>query len=68
VKRVSGKAMCRALERKGWRLLRIRSSHHIYGSPDGRMQVSVPVHGNRTLPPGTQRAIMRTAGLTDADL
>jgi predicted RNA binding protein YcfA (HicA-like mRNA interferase family) len=28
----------------------------------------VPVHGNRNLKPGTQRGIMRDAGLTDDDL
>jgi predicted RNA binding protein YcfA (HicA-like mRNA interferase family) len=60
--------MCRILERRGWRLLRIKGSHHVYGrdNPPGRM--TVPVHGNQDLDPGTQRGIMRTAGLTDADL
>jgi predicted RNA binding protein YcfA (HicA-like mRNA interferase family) len=27
----------------------------------------VPVHGNQDLKPGTQRSIMRDAGLTEAD-
>lgn len=31
-------------------------------------QTTVPVHGNTDLKPGTQRSIMRDAGLTDADL
>jgi predicted RNA binding protein YcfA (HicA-like mRNA interferase family) len=68
VKPISGKEMCTVLERKGWRLLRIRGAHHIYGrtAPFGR--IPVPVHANRTLRPGTQRKIMRDAGLTDADL
>jgi predicted RNA binding protein YcfA (HicA-like mRNA interferase family) len=60
--------MCAALERKGWQLLRIKGSHHHYGRSDRVEIVSVPVHGNKTLPPGTQAAIMRTAGLTDDDL
>jgi predicted RNA binding protein YcfA (HicA-like mRNA interferase family) len=30
--------------------------------------VTVPVHANKGLKPGTQRSIMRDAGLTDADL
>ena len=68
MKRVSGKDMCRALERKGWRFARIKSSHHIYVSPDGLRSVPVPVHLNKTLPTGTQRVIMRQTGLTDADL
>lgn len=65
MKAVSGKHLCKILERKGWTLARIKSSHHIYNSPDG---VSVPVHGNRTLPTGTQRGIMKDTGLSEDDL
>ena len=68
MKAVSGKDLCKTLERKGWKLARINSSHHIYKSADGSRTVSVPVHGNRTLPTGTQRGIMKTAGLTETDL
>ena len=68
MKRVSGKQMCKALERKGWVLDHVRGSHHVYRGPDGRTKVSVPVHGNQTLKPGTQHGIMKDAGLTDADL
>jgi predicted RNA binding protein YcfA (HicA-like mRNA interferase family) len=69
LKRVSGKRMCKALERKGWLLKRISGSHHIYSNsshPD--TIISVPVHGNQTLKKGTQQGIMKDAGLTDADL
>lgn len=68
MKAVSGKHLCKVLERKGWRLVRIRSSHHIYNSPDGARTVSVPVHANRTLPTGTQHGIMKDAGLNESDL
>jgi predicted RNA binding protein YcfA (HicA-like mRNA interferase family) len=68
MKRVSGKRMCRVLERRGWVLDRVKGSHHIYREPNHPFPVSVPVHGNKTLKPGTQRAIMRAAGLTDDDL
>ena len=68
MKHISGKEMCKALVRRGWKLDRIESSHHIYTSPDGRISVSVPVHGNKTMPTGTQCGVMRTAGLKDADL
>jgi predicted RNA binding protein YcfA (HicA-like mRNA interferase family) len=64
----SGKAFCKALERQGWVFYQVRGSHHRYESPDRRLIVSVPVHGNRELKPGTQRALMRQTGLTDADL
>lgn len=68
MKPVSGRRMCKALERLGWRLMRITSSHHVYADADGVRVVSVPVHKNRDLATGTQRGIMRDAGLTDDDL
>jgi predicted RNA binding protein YcfA (HicA-like mRNA interferase family) len=67
MKPISGKRMCRVLEKRGWRLDRINGSHHIYVHPDGG-RVSVPVHGNVDLKPNTQKNIMRDAGLTDGDL
>jgi len=67
MKAVSGKELCRALERQGWTLQRVRGSHHRYGKP-GHAPVVVPVHGNRTLKTGTQHGIMGAAGLTEADL
>lgn len=67
MKAVSGKEMCRILERHGWRHVRTRGSHHRYEKP-GHHPITVPVHGNETLKAGLQRAIMKDAGLTDADL
>jgi len=64
---VSGKRLCRVLEERGWTLDRISGSHHIYTHPDGG-RITVPVHANRDLKPGTQLSIMMDAGLTDADL
>jgi predicted RNA binding protein YcfA (HicA-like mRNA interferase family) len=60
--------MCRVLERHGWTLQRVNGSHHIYTKPGNPNVVSVPVHGSKTLAPGTQRSIMRAAGLTDDGL
>jgi predicted RNA binding protein YcfA (HicA-like mRNA interferase family) len=68
VKAVSGKDLAKALERKGWTHTRTRGSHHVYASPDGQTIAVVPIHGNQTLPIGTQRGIMKDAGLTEADL
>ncbi len=67
MKAVSGKEMCRIPERKGWVCTRIRGSHHRFEKPD-RSPVVVPVHGNKSLKTGTQREIMKQAGLTEADL
>jgi predicted RNA binding protein YcfA (HicA-like mRNA interferase family) len=69
VKAVSGKEMCRILERHGWILRRIKGSHHIYGRDDDPGTIiPVPVHGNQSLRRGTQHTIMRAAGLTEDDL
>jgi predicted RNA binding protein YcfA (HicA-like mRNA interferase family) len=66
MKSISGKALCKVVERLGWTLKRITGSHHIY-SRDGVI-LSIPVHGNRDLPKGTLRSIMKDAGLVEEDL
>ena len=68
MKHVTGKDMCRALERFGWTLERIKGSHHIYSHPAHVFPIPVPIHGNKDLKTGTQKSIMRAAGLTDDDL
>jgi len=68
VKPISGKRMCRILEKYGWVLIRIRSSHHAFQKPGEAKTIVVPVHGNKDLKTGTQHGIMKDAGLTDADL
>lgn len=51
-----------------WTLARINGSHHIYRHSATERRTVVPVHANEDLKPGTQRGIMRDAGLTDDDL
>jgi predicted RNA binding protein YcfA (HicA-like mRNA interferase family) len=68
VKSVSGKHLCKVLERHGWVLQRIRGSHHIYAQPGNPTIITVPVHGNRDLRTGTLRHILKDAGLTESDL
>jgi len=68
VKAISGKELCKALQRHGWRLWHIRGSHHHFEHPDRPGHIIVPVHGNKTLKKATQHSLMRDAGLTDADL
>lgn len=67
MKIVSGRAMCRALERKRWSLVGVRGSHHKYVDADGA-HIVVPVHAGKDLRPGMQRDLMKQAGLTDEDL
>jgi predicted RNA binding protein YcfA (HicA-like mRNA interferase family) len=63
VKPLSGRQFCRLLERNGWSLLRIHSSHHVYGKPGQRVRISVPVHGNAPLKRGLQHRLMKLAGI-----
>lgn len=68
MKAVSGKRLCSILEDHGWVLHKIEGSHHIYRKEDSPVRLSIPVHGNRDLKSGTQRALMKAAGLTEGDL
>jgi predicted RNA binding protein YcfA (HicA-like mRNA interferase family) len=68
MKSVSGKDLCKVVEKKGWNLKRITGSHHIYSKDGVQAILSIPVHGNQDLPIGTLRAIMRDGGLTEQDL
>lgn len=68
MKPVSGKRMGRLLEERGWQLDRIKGSHHVYRNPETGRSVTVPVHGSADLKPGTQRSIMRDAGITADEL
>jgi predicted RNA binding protein YcfA (HicA-like mRNA interferase family) len=67
MKSVSGKEFAKVLERKGWQLLRIQGSHHIYGKSGETDKISVPVHGSQPLKKGLQRHLMKRAGITDDD-
>jgi predicted RNA binding protein YcfA (HicA-like mRNA interferase family) len=60
--------MLRALENDGFQLSHVRGSHHYLRKPDVMGLVVVPVHGNRDLPTGTLRAILRQANLDPDDL
>ena len=67
MKSVSGKEFAKVLERKGWQLLRIQGSHHIYGMSGQTDKLSVPIHGNQPLKKGLQRHLMKQANITYND-
>ncbi|TVR75051.1 MAG: type II toxin-antitoxin system HicA family toxin [Sphaerobacteraceae bacterium] len=61
--RVSGRETVRALERAGFVVSRQRGSHvRLFRAGVG--QVIVPLHGNRDIPAGTLRNILRQANLS----
>ena len=67
MKSVSGKEFSKVLERKGWQLLRIQGSHHIYGRSGHTDKISVPIHGNQPLKKGLQRHLMKQSDISDND-
>lgn len=64
---LSGKTLCRLVERRGWRLLRVRGSHHVDGKDGEIARLSIPVHGNGPLKGGLQRHLMKVAGIGEEE-
>jgi predicted RNA binding protein YcfA (HicA-like mRNA interferase family) len=68
MKSVTGKRMAKLAEKRGWTLLRIHGSHHIFGKPTRFERPSIPVHSNKTLKIGLPRSLMRIIGVGAEDL
>lgn len=65
---VPGREFARIIERRGWKLLRINGSHHIYGLPEGVARISLPIHGNTPLKVGLLRHLAKLADIPDDEL
>jgi predicted RNA binding protein YcfA (HicA-like mRNA interferase family) len=65
---ISGREFARLVERRGWNLLRINGSHHIYGRTGTVVRLSIPVHGNRPLKRGLLRHMAKMAEIPDEEL
>ncbi len=66
LKRVSGKAVIRALERLGFVQIRQRGSHAVLKKmPEAEVGCVVPLH--RELAVGTLRGILKQAGVSPQD-
>jgi predicted RNA binding protein YcfA (HicA-like mRNA interferase family) len=68
MKAISGKEFAKVLERHGWTILRIQSSHHIYGKQGSNIRLSIPMHGNQSLKAGLLRHMMKLANISEDDL
>lgn len=55
---ISGRQMCKLLEKLGFQLIHQSGSHARYKHPDGRLTV-VPVHGNEDLGKGLLSEILK---------
>lgn len=60
---VSGKKLCKILEKIGFEKIYGKGSHVRFKHPDGRRTV-VPIHGNEDLGKGLLRAILRQIDLS----
>jgi predicted RNA binding protein YcfA (HicA-like mRNA interferase family) len=68
MKAVTGKRMTKLAEEKGWVLARVNGSHHIY-TMEGRVErVVIPIHGNKTLKIGLQKALMKIIPISEHEL
>jgi predicted RNA binding protein YcfA (HicA-like mRNA interferase family) len=68
MKSISGRDLARIIERRGWTLLRVNGSHHIYGKSGSVVRLSVPIHGNKPLKAGLLKHLIKLAELSDGDL
>jgi predicted RNA binding protein YcfA (HicA-like mRNA interferase family) len=68
MKALSGREFARLVERRGWQLLRVAGSHHIYGKPGSVVRLSIPIHRNRPLKLGLLRHLAKLAEISDQEM
>ena len=59
---MNSKEVVKKLKKAGWKLERVRGSHHKFKNPKTGKTVIVP-HPKKDLPTGTAQAILKQAGL-----
>jgi len=67
LKSISGKAFAKLIEKRGWRLVRINGSHHVYMQTGNPIRLSIPVHGNEDLKIGLLKHFMKVVGIVEED-
>jgi predicted RNA binding protein YcfA (HicA-like mRNA interferase family) len=68
MKAISGRDFARMVERRGWTLLRINGSHHIYGKAGSTVRLSIPIHGHQALKRGLLRHLAKLADISDEEI
>jgi len=64
---VKVKDLIRELERKGWRLDRIKGSHHVFRHEKSMRPVVVPVHGSEVSNFKVQKILKQAEDATKSD-
>jgi len=65
---ITGREFARMVERRGWQLLRINGSHHIYGKTGSVVRLSIPIHGSQPLKRGLLRHLANMAEIPDEEI
>lgn len=68
MKSISGKELCKILEKKGWKLRNIKGSHFVYVKQGYSERITVPVHSNKDLKIGLLKMIMKIADINEDEL
>lgn len=68
MKQVSGKDFAKAVTRKGWRLSRIKGSHHVYVMEGRRERIVIPIHGSQPLKLGLLKSLIKIADINEEDI
>ncbi len=56
------------MQKKGWILVRIKGSHHVFTLTGRPERIVIPIHGNQPLKIGLLRSQMKIAGLVEDDM
>jgi predicted RNA binding protein YcfA (HicA-like mRNA interferase family) len=68
VRSISGKRFAQILENRGWTLVRVNGSHHVYMKSGILARISLPIHGSEDLKIGLLRHFMKIAGVKENEL
>ena len=61
--RLTGRRVISALRKTGFKVTRVKGSHHFLQHPDGRCTV-VPVHSGETIGPGLMSKVLNDCDLS----
>ncbi|HPR87790.1 MAG TPA: type II toxin-antitoxin system HicA family toxin [bacterium] len=64
---ITGKMLINALSHAGFKVIRVKGSHHFLQHADGRCTV-IPVHTGETIGPGLLSKILRDCEMTKDEL
>ena len=68
MKKVTAAKLAKAITRKGWKLARVKGSHHVYIMEGRQERIVIPFHGTKPLKVGLLKSLMNIAGLSENDI